>query len=45
MDSDAPISPLYKVNFEGATFNDSGCAGLGVVVLDSLGYVIGALSK
>lgn len=39
-----PISPLYKINFDGALFNDLGAAGLGVVVRDSSGQVVGALA-
>ena len=41
-----PPSPLvYKVNFDGATFSDIATAGLGVVVRDSEGLVIAALSE
>ena len=41
-----PPSPsVYKVNFDGATFSDIATAGLGVVVRDSEGLVIAALSE
>ena len=36
---------VYKVNFDGATFRDIASAGLGVVVHDSDGLVIVALSE
>ena len=36
---------VYKINCNGATFQDSTSAGLGVVVLDSNGQVIAALSE
>ena len=39
-----PISPLYKINFDGALFNDLGVARLGVVIRDSSGQVVGALA-
>ena len=38
-----PISPLYKINFDGALFSNLGAAGLGVVIRDSCGHVVGAL--
>ena len=41
-----PPSPnQYKVNSDGAIFQDSGSTGLGVVVRDSEGMVIAALSE
>ncbi|KAK9983282.1 hypothetical protein SO802_032807 [Lithocarpus litseifolius] len=40
-----PDDGLYKVNFDGAVFEDQACAGLGVVIRDSAGLVIGALSQ
>ena len=40
-----PISPLYKVSFDGAIFKEIGAAGLGVVIQDSEGSVVGALAK
>ena len=41
----APISPLYKINFDAALFSGLGVAGLGVVIRDSRGKVVGALAK
>ena len=40
-----PLPSVYKVNFDGATFPDIATAGLGVVVRDSEGLVIAALSE
>ena len=40
-----PIHPQFKVNYDGAIFNNLGTAGLGVVVHDSAGKVIGSLSE
>ncbi|XP_030924892.1 uncharacterized protein LOC115951908 [Quercus lobata] len=40
-----PISPLYKINFDGALSSDLGAAGLGVVIRDSCGLVVGALAE
>ena len=41
-----PPSPsVYKVNFNGATFQDTVLAGLGVVVHDSDGMAIASLSE
>nr|POE95151.1 hypothetical protein CFP56_25269 [Quercus suber] len=37
------IYPLYKVNFDGATFKKLGAAGLGAVVCDHTSSVLGAL--
>ena len=39
-----PAYGLYKINFDGALFADQACAGLGVVIRDSEGQIIGALS-
>ena len=40
-----PISPLYKINFDGALFSNLNDARLGVVIHDSSGHVVGALAK
>ena len=40
-----PISPYYKLNFDGAVFNEQGAVGLGVMIQDCFGCVIGALSE
>lgn len=40
-----PAPALYKINFDGAVFSDVGTAGLGVVICDSCGRVIGSLAK
>ena len=40
-----PNFPLYKVNFDGATFSKIGVAGLGAVVRDHSGNVIGAMTE
>ena len=40
-----PAESVYKVNFDRAVFEDQACAGLGVVVKDSAGLIIGALSQ
>ena len=40
-----PPPSFYKVNCDGTTFQDSVSAGLGVVVRDSYGRAIAALSK
>nr|POE96222.1 hypothetical protein CFP56_65301 [Quercus suber] len=40
-----PQPSQYKANCDGATFQDTNSAGLGVVVCDSGGWVIAALSK
>ena len=40
-----PISPMYKVNYDGAIFKELGAAGLGVIIRDSVGGVIGALAE
>jgi len=39
-----PASGLFKVNFDGALFEEQACAGLGVVIKDSEGIIIGTLS-
>lgn len=38
-----PSSPLYKVNYDGAIFKELGAAGLGVIIRDFVGSMIGAL--
>ena len=40
-----PASGLFKVNFDGALLKEQACAGLGVVIRDSTGLTIGALSQ
>ena len=40
-----PASGLFKVNFDGSLFKEQACAGLGVVIRDSTGLTIGALSQ
>ncbi|XP_065638086.1 uncharacterized protein LOC136071113 [Quercus suber] len=40
-----PSDGLYKVNFDAALFEVSGCAGIGVAIRDSSGAIIGALSQ
>ena len=40
-----PDSGVYKINFDGALFLEQRCTGLGVVVRDSAGLVIVALSQ
>ena len=40
-----PDPRVYKINFDGALFLEQRCAGLGVVVRDSVGLVIAALSQ
>ena len=41
-----PPNPLtYKVNFDGAIFKELGAAGLGMVIRDFEGLVIGALAE
>ena len=40
-----PDSGVYKVNFDGALFLEQRCAGLGVVVRDSAGFVTATLSQ
>lgn len=40
-----PISPSLKINFDGACFKEMGTAGMGVVIWDCAGSVLGALSQ
>ena len=40
-----PLDGLYKVNFDTALFEGSGCGGIGVTIRDSSGVIIGALSQ
>ena len=40
-----PVGELYKTNFDGAVFSESGEAGIGVVVQDAKGEVIAALAE
>ena len=40
-----PSEVLYKINFYGPIFEDQACAGLGVVIRDSVGMIIGAFSQ
>nr|POF00748.1 hypothetical protein CFP56_73062 [Quercus suber] len=40
-----PISPQYKVNYDGAIFKEIWAAGLGVVIRDSDGGMVGALAE
>ena len=40
-----PNENVVKVNFDGALFGESNCAGLGVVVRNSKGVVLAALSE
>ena len=40
-----PISPHYKVNYDGAIFKESGAARLDVIIRDSVGSVISALTE
>ena len=40
----APTQTWYKANFDGALFSSTDAAGLGVVIRDNVGAVIGALS-
>ena len=42
---ETPDPGLYKVNFNGATFADDSCSGLGVIVRDGAGLVIAAESS
>lgn len=39
-----PTYGLYKINFNGALFADQACEGFRVVIRDSEGQIIGALS-
>lgn len=40
-----PLGELYKTNYDGAVFSESGEAGIGVVVRDAKGEVIAALAE
>ena len=40
-----PLGELYKTNYDGAVFRESGEASIGVVVRDAKGEVIAALAK
>ena len=40
-----PDEGLYKINFDGAIFEDQACVGLGVVIRDLAGLNIGAFSQ
>ena len=40
-----PSEGFYKVNFDAALFESSGCAGIGVAIWDSDGEIIAALSQ
>ena len=40
-----PIPDQFKINFDGAVFSDLDAAGLGVVVRDSRGRVLGAVAE
>ena len=40
-----PGEGLYKINYDGAVFNESGEAGIGIIVRDARGEVIAALAE
>lgn len=40
-----PPDPFLKANFDRALFHDLSCAGIGVVIRDAAGKVVGALSE
>lgn len=40
-----PVSPLYKVNVDGAIFSSQHTARIGVVIWDCRGLIVDALSK
>ena len=40
-----PKPGSYKVNTDGATFDDIKCCGVGVVIRNEMGEIMGALSK
>ena len=42
---EAPHFPLYKINFDRALFSELEATGLGVVICDSRGKVVGALDE
>ena len=41
----APASGIYKINFDGALFEEQACLGQWVVIRDSASLIIGALSQ
>ena len=40
-----PLLPHLKINFDGDIFKELGCVGIDVVVRNSTGAIIGALSQ
>ena len=40
-----PVEGLYKTNYDGAVFTESGEAGIGIIVRDARGEVIAALAE
>ena len=40
-----PVEGLYKKNYDGAVFTESGEAGIGIIVRDARGEVIAALAE
>ena len=40
-----PMEGIYKMNYDGAIFTESGEAGIGVIVRDARGEVIATLAK
>ena len=40
-----PVEGIYKTNYDGAVFTESGEAGIGVIVRDARGEVITALAE